>query len=202
MQAGSRGFDLDHEKWLRQLLGRVKSDKNRLDSVLTVVLPLAIVYGIFWVIYGSEINTPLRWLMFLLSPVMVVVVGILGYVPLVGIWSVLIFTQRKKDEHRAQLDKEVETFIEGGDPESAHRLACIAREKAKADLDSWMNAEPSLLETWLNKWFKRNRHKKPGWLRALGFRARRYQQAYADRWYVAEKVGQALILNQVNRKLS
>lgn len=128
-----------------------------------------------------------------------VVVGILSYVPLVGILSAAIFTQKKKDEHRARLDREVEVFIEGGDLELAHRLACIARDKAETDYNAWMNVEPSLLETCLNKWFKRNRYKKPGWLRALGFRAKRYQQAYGDRWYVAEKVGQALILKQLHR---
>jgi hypothetical protein len=77
-------------------------------------------------------------------------------------------------------------------------LACIARDKAKADFDSWINAEPSLFERWLNG----KKHKKPGWFRALGLRARRYQQAYQDRLYVADKVRQAIIRQQLNRQFS
>ena len=180
----------------------MKSDESRLDSVLTVVVMLAIVYGIVWVVDGDNLNTPFKWLIFLLSPLLFAVAVALSYVPIVGIVCLGMHMRRKKEEHTAQLDREVETFIEGGDLELARRLACIASDKAKADLDSWMNAEPSLLEIWLNKWFKRNRDKKPGWLRALGFRARRYQQAYEDRWYVAEKVGQALMRKQLNRQFS
>jgi hypothetical protein len=180
----------------------VKSDDSRLDSVLTVVVPLAIIYGGAWLIYGSDIDTPFRWLMFLLSPLIAVVIGILSFVPLVGMLSVAIYAQKKKDKHRAGLDREVETFIEGGDLELASRLACIARDKAEMDFNEWMNTEPSLFETWLNKCFKPNRYKKPGWLRAMGFRARRYQRAYEDRWYVAEKVGQALMRKQINRQFS
>ena len=181
---------------------KLKSDDSRFDVVLTVVVPLAIIYGGAWVIYGSDIDTPFRWLVFLLSPLIAMVIGILSYVPLVGIFSVAIYAQRKKGEHRARLDREVETFIEGGDLELASRLACIARDKAETDFNEWMNAEPSLFETCLNKWFKPNRHRKPGWFRAMGFRARRYQHAYEDRWYVAEKVGQALMRKQLNRQFS
>jgi hypothetical protein len=176
----------------------VKSDESRFDSALTVVFPLAIIYGLFWLIYGSDIDTPFRWLMFFLSPLFVVVVGILSYLPVVGIFSLAMYTEKKKEEYRARLDREVETFMECGDLELAHRLACIARDKAKADFDSWINAEPSLFERWLNG----KKHKKPGWFRALGLRARRYQQAYQDRLYVADKVRQAIIRQQLNRQFS
>ncbi len=168
----------------------MSSVDEKKDIWLTTVVGGAIFYSVAWLILGGDrLRTGFDWLIFLLSPLLFAVVVLLSYLPIVGLLALGMRGVRKKADRIAELNREVEAHVRSGDLKTAHQLACIARNKAEADLNAWIGTEPSCFETWL---YGRD-YKKPSSFRdPSGWRNRRYWKTYRDRCYVEQKIGEAV----------